>query len=214
MLKGDVLNEPVGVGCCPRTVSSDGGFDATPERSPTPDRTIPATAASCSPLAATSSSIVPQCEEPRRPTHCLNPTTDRFQSHFLFGTDDKDSSLLALLALLALPHPIFSTRQSSSRFAMGNESPLVRRPSTPNKDESSVVLGDDGGVALESIRKKKLFQRRMVTPPGGSGSVSFSDFIRATAPAVEASAAPALKKVDPAKVEVVAGKSTGKHRVY
>ncbi|KAI8812935.1 hypothetical protein BJ742DRAFT_768058 [Cladochytrium replicatum] len=237
IFSGDTLNEPVRVGRRPRTISSDGAFGASPERPQTPDREV-AAAGSRSPLAATAS-IVPQGEEPRRPTRRLNPNADGFRSHFSLGADDSNinaattphpspprlartassdifnSSIMEPLRHVSFQSTPVTPPNLRSSVSFGNpESPLVRRPSTPNKNESTVVLGDDGGVALESTKKKKSFQRRMVTPPGGSGSVSFSDFIGATAPAVEASAEPTLKKVDPAKIDVVAGKSTGKHRVY
>ncbi|KAI8806716.1 hypothetical protein BJ742DRAFT_815976 [Cladochytrium replicatum] len=237
IFSGDALNEPVRVGRRPRTISSDGPFAVSPERPRTPDREITAAGGSRSPLAATSS-IVPLGEEPRRPTRRLNPNADGFRSHFSLGVEESNNaastpppspprvartassdifntSIIEPLRRVSFQTTPVTPPNLRSSVSFGNpEATLVRRPSTPNKNESSVVLGDDGGVALESTKKKKSFQRRMVTPPGGSGSVSFSDFIGATAPAVEATPGQTVKKVDPAKINVVAGKSTGKHRVY
>ncbi|KAJ3121020.1 hypothetical protein HK098_004060 [Nowakowskiella sp. JEL0407] len=107
-----------------------------------------------------------------------------------------------------------------SSIVFGGESDSTPPPSrqmTPTSgktNQSNLLLGDDGGVLNNTI-KKKTSVRRMITPPGESGKkLSLADFVGAPpSDEVKPVLHHAKQKIDPASVGV-AGKSSGKHRVY
>ncbi|KAJ3119889.1 hypothetical protein HK098_005080 [Nowakowskiella sp. JEL0407] len=103
-----------------------------------------------------------------------------------------------------------------SSIVFGETTPPPSRPMTPTSgktNQSNLYLGDDGGVLNNTI-KKKTSVRRMLTPPGESGKkLSLADFVGAPSGDVVTPVTQAKPKIDPATVGV-AGKSSGKHRVY
>ncbi|KAJ1570048.1 hypothetical protein HK096_004341 [Nowakowskiella sp. JEL0078] len=85
-------------------------------------------------------------------------------------------------------------------------SPSLRSATPTNRsNESHVVLGDDGGVPVQTVRKKNSY-RRMITPPGFSKNQSFADFIGAPKGEVSSPAPQSRTRADPATVSAVAGK--------
>ncbi|KAJ1569949.1 hypothetical protein HK096_008790 [Nowakowskiella sp. JEL0078] len=93
-------------------------------------------------------------------------------------------------------------------------SPKSSRPGSPignPKNDSHVKLGDDGGNS--SVIKRKSSVRRMDFGTGLVRKQSFADFIGA--PVESQKNSPVVdKKPDPAQVEIVAGKKSGKHRFF
>ncbi|KAJ1569704.1 hypothetical protein HK405_005766, partial [Cladochytrium tenue] len=67
----------------------------------------------------------------------------------------------------------------------------------------------DAGQPRESLERKKVPGRRMLSPPGGSSAKSLAEFVGA----LEINEKPDVKKIDPASARA-AGTSSGKHRVY
>ncbi|KAJ3205956.1 hypothetical protein HDU67_008531 [Dinochytrium kinnereticum] len=95
-------------------------------------------------------------------------------------------------------------------------SPLSRRRNFAPGLKSSVILGDDSPPEPNFGPKKmnKVTGRRVITPPGGSSTLSFAEFTGAL-PEVDSSKDRDMvgSKVDPAAMSA-AGRTTGKHRIY